>query len=89
MVPGAPSVMTTGPLLRPVWPAGPWASLEPGLPTLLPTLGPVRDRSGWTTCSAMGASTLCRSVRTMASEPMTATIWRTRGWSVPVREGCG
>ena len=53
VVPGAPSVMTTGPLLRPVWPAGPWASLEPGLPTPLPTLGPDRDRSGWTTCSAM------------------------------------
>ena len=43
MVPGAPSVMTTGPLLRPVWPAGPWASLEPGLPTLLPIMGPDLD----------------------------------------------
>ena len=86
MVPGVPSVMTTGPSWRWAWPVGCWASPEPEQCSLQPTLVPVPDPSGWTMCSVRAGSILCRSVHTMASEPTTATFWRMRGWSAPV---CG
>ena len=77
MVPGVPSVMTTGPSWRWAWPVGCWASLEPEQCSLRPTLVP--DPSGWMMCSVRAGSILCRSVHTMASEPTTATIWRMWG----------
>ena len=60
-VPGAPSVMTAGTWMMPVWCAGSWAVEKPSVPWSLLPLGRDQDPSGWIVCIVEEWSPTCGS----------------------------